>query len=66
MAKTKDATFSIRMEHAVLERIEKAADTIDRSRNWVINAILDKFFYEGGSAEDLVTYIMAKRRAEKG
>ena len=61
--KPKDATFSVRMPSELLGRVEKSVATVDRSKNWVINAILDKFYDEGGASEDLVMYIMSKNRA---
>ena len=62
--KPKDAMFSVRIPSELLEKIEKSAATVDRSKNWIINAIIDKFYDEGGASEDLVMYVMSKNRAQ--
>lgn len=55
--------FSVCLEDDLLTKINRAADRLDRSKNWVITAILGKFFDEKSNPEDLVAYVVAKKRA---
>jgi predicted transcriptional regulator len=56
--------FSIRLEEDLLTKVEKAAESIDRSKNWTITAILAKYFQEENEPEKLVSFILAQKKAK--